>query len=338
MKVSLVILNWNGEKFLKEYLPSVIQYSQNSDCEIVVADNNSTDKSIELLQKDFPTVKIIRLDQNYGFAQGYNLALNQIVDSEYFVLCNSDILLKSDAVSPIIKMMDSNPEIAVAMPKIKSLQHPELFEYAGAAGGYIDKYGYPFCKGRILENVEKDEGQYNENSEIFWASGAFMVVRSEIYKNLGGLDSNFFAHMEEIDFCWRVKNAGYKIAYCSESEVYHLGGGTLNQGNPRKLFLNYRNSLKMLFKNLQPNKLLPILFIRMILDGCSAAIYLLQLKFSYFWSVLKAHFAFYASLPQLIKQRKVIKKTAKKYNHKEIYNGSIVYRCLVKKNKKYFKF
>lgn len=338
MKVSLVILNWNGEKMLREYLPSVIKYSQNADCEVVVADNNSTDGSINLLKSDFPEVKTIVLDQNYGFAKGYNLALSQITDSQYFVLCNSDILLKSDAVSPIIKMMDANPEIAVAMPKIKAINQPEMFEYAGAAGGYIDKFGYPFCKGRILENLEKDDGQYNENADIFWASGAFMVVRSNVYKNLGGLDENFFAHMEEIDFCWRVKNQGFRIAYCSDSEVYHLGGGTLNQGNPRKLFLNYRNSLKMLFKNLKPSRLIPILYCRMVLDGFSAGIYLIQLKFSYFWAVLKAHFAFYGSLPTLIKQRKELKKQAKNYSHKEMFDGSIVFQCLIKKRTKFFNF
>ncbi|MBQ3655411.1 MAG: glycosyltransferase [Bacteroidales bacterium] len=335
MKTSLVILNWNGENFLKEYLPTVVEFTQNADTEIVVADNNSTDNSLLLLEKNFPTVKIIRLDKNYGFALGYNKALAQIPDSEYFVLCNSDILLKSDAVSPIIKLMDSDKEIAACCPKIKALKNPEMFEYAGAAGGFIDKYGYPFCKGRILDTVEKDENQYNENSQVFWASGAFLVIRSDVFKKIGGFDENFFAHMEEIDLCWRIKNLGYKIVYCADSEVFHLGGGTLEQGNPRKLFLNYRNSLKMLMKNLAPKKLVLTLYIRMCLDGFSAGVYLLKLNFPYFFAVLKAHFSFYGNFFKLLKQRKLLKKEVKTYEHKEIYDKSIVYEYFVKKRKKY---
>ncbi|MBR6278473.1 MAG: glycosyltransferase family 2 protein [Bacteroidales bacterium] len=336
MKTSLVILNWNGENFLREYLPSVIKYTLNTDTEVVVADNNSSDNSLLLLKNDFKEVKVIKLDKNYGFALGYNKALAQITDSEYFVLCNSDVLLKSDAVGPIIKLMDSDKEIAACCPKIKSLKNPEMFEYAGAAGGFIDKYGYPFCKGRILNNLEQDLGQYNENSQVFWASGAFLVIRSDVFKKIGGFDEEFFAHMEEIDLCWRVKNQGYKIMYCADSEVFHLGGGTLEQGNPRKLFLNYRNSLKMLMKNLAPQKLFPTLYLRMCLDGLSAGVYLLQGKFSYFWAVFKAHLAFYGNFFKLLKQRKLLKKEVKTYKHKEIYNSSIVFQCLVKKRKKYF--
>ncbi|MCR4560628.1 MAG: glycosyltransferase family 2 protein [Bacteroidales bacterium] len=335
MKTSLVILNWNGENFLRDYLPSVITHTLNADTEVVVADNNSSDNSLLLLEKQFPSLKTIRLDKNYGFALGYNKALAQITDSEYFVLCNSDVLLKSDAVSPIIKLMDSNKEIAACCPKIKALKNPEMFEYAGAAGGFIDKFGYPFCKGRILDSVEKDENQYNELQEVFWASGAFLVIRAEIFRKVGGFDENFFAHMEEIDLCWRIKNLGYKIMYCPESEVFHLGGGTLEQGNPRKLFLNYRNSLKMLVKNLEPKKCFWTVFMRMILDGLSAGVYLLQRKFSFFGAVLKAHFALYKSLPKLLKERKQLKKQVKNYKHKEIYNKSIIFEYFVKKRKKY---
>lgn len=334
MKTSLVILNWNGENFLKEYLPSVVEFTQNADTEIVVADNNSTDNSLPLLQKDFQSVKVIKLDQNYGFAKGYNLALQQL-DSQYFVLCNSDVLLKSDAVSPVIKLMDSDKNIAACCPKIKSLKTPEMFEYAGAAGGFIDKFGYPFCKGRILETVEKDEGQYNKNGEVFWASGAFLVVRADVFKKTGGFDENFFAHMEEIDLCWRIKNEGFKIMYCADSEVFHLGGGTLGQGDPRKLFLNYRNSLKMLYKNLDDKQLFFTVLARMFLDGLSAAVYLCQLKFSYFWAVLKAHFAFYGCLGGLSKQRKALKNNVKNYKHSEIYSKSIIFEYFVKKRKKF---
>lgn len=335
MKTSVVILNYNGEKYLEEYLPSVIKYCQNADTEIVVADNHSTDKSLEILKNKFPETKTIVLDRNYGFAEGYNQALQQL-DSEYFVLCNSDILLKHDAVSPLIKILEDK-SVGAVMPKIKSLRQPENFEYAGAAGGFIDKYGYPFCRGRVLNNIERDNGQYNDNREIFWATGAFMAVNAEVYKKYGGLDKDFFAHMEEIDFCWRIKNIGYKVIYCADAEVFHLGGGTLNQGNPKKLFLNYRNSLKMMYKNLSPKKLFPIMFSRMILDGFSAIMYLLQLKFSYFAAVIKAHFAFYGSLKTLKNQRKELKKHITNYNHNEILNGSIIFNCLIKRQKEFSK-
>ena len=336
MKTSVVILNYNGEQFLQKYLPSIIEFSQNSTTEIVVADNKSTDNSLEVLKTQFPNIKTIELDCNYGFAEGYNRALQKL-DSQYFVLCNSDVLLKSDAVSPLIKILENDSQTAVVMPKIKSMTTPKNFEYAGAAGGFIDMFGYPFCRGRILTNIEQDNGQYNKNCEIFWASGAFMAVRADIFKKYGGFDANFFAHMEEIDFCWRIKNIGYKIVYCADAEVFHLGGGTLTQGNPQKLFLNYRNSLKMLFKNLSNKKLFPILFIRMTLDGFSAVVYLLQLKFKYFWAVVKAHIALYANLKTLFKQRKELKKLIKNYNHKEILNGSIIFKCLIKKQTEYSK-
>ncbi len=338
MKTSLVILNYNGEKMLAEYLPSVIKFTENSDTEVIVADNNSTDGSLKLLQEKFPSTRVIKLDRNYGFALGYNKALTEIPFSKYYVLCNSDILLKSDAVGPIIKLMDENSEIAACCPKIKSLRNPDEFEYAGAAGGYIDKFGYPFCKGRILDNIEKDFGQYNNNAEVFWASGAFMVVRKDIFEKLGGFDENFFAHMEEIDLCWRIKNLGYKIMYCANAEVFHLGGGTLENGNPRKMFLNYRNSLKMLYKNLEKKKLLPIIFSRLVLDGFSAMVYLFKLNFKYFAAVLKAHFAFYASIKTLKKQRKILEGKVQKHNHKEIFSGSIIFECLIKKHTKFFNF
>ncbi|MBO4373440.1 MAG: glycosyltransferase family 2 protein [Bacteroidales bacterium] len=339
MKTAVVILNFNGENLLKQYLPSIITNTQNSDCEIVVADNHSTDNSLKVLADEFPQVKVITLDQNYGFAQGYNLALQQI-NSDYYILCNNDIELHSDAITPLISLLENNENAAAAMPKIKSLRNPEMFEYAGAAGGFIDRFGYPFCRGRILDNVEQDNGQYNsvKNNQIFWATGAFMAVKAQVFKQLGGFDSSFFAHMEEIDLCWRIKNVGMDILYCPEAEVFHLGGATLKQGNPQKLYLNYRNCLKMMYKNLPPKSLIPTLWMRMILDGVSSAIYLCKLQFKYFFAVLKAHLAFYASLPKLISERKKLKKTAKKYYHNEIFNGSIVYRSIIKKQKTFFEF
>ena len=339
MKTAVVILNYNGEKLLRQYLPSVIKYAQNAECEIVVADNHSSDNSLKVLAEEFPQVRVITLDQNYGFAQGYNLALKQI-NSDYYILCNNDIELRSDAVSPLIHLLESKPNAAAAMPKIKSLRNPEMFEYAGAAGGFIDRYGYPFCRGRILDNVETDHHQYDtvKNNQIFWATGAFIAVRASVFNSLGGFDSSFFAHMEEIDLCWRIKNLGMDILYCPEAEAYHLGGATLQQGSPQKLYLNYRNCLKMMYKNLPPKRLVPTLWIRMIMDGASAAVYLCKLQFKSFFAVFKAHLAFYASLPKLIAQRKILKKTAKKYYHNEIFNGSIVYRSIIKKQKIFFEF
>lgn len=339
MKTAVVILNYNGEKLLRDYLPSVIKYANTSDCEIVVADNRSTDNSLQVLKDEFPQIKVVSLDQNYGFAQGYNLALQQI-NSDYYILCNNDIELRSDAITPLIALLDNNPNAAAAMPKIKSLRNPEMFEYAGAAGGFIDRYGYPFCRGRILENVEQDKGQYNtvKSNQIFWATGAFIAIKAQVFKELGGFDSTFFAHMEEIDLCWRIKNMGLDILYCPEAEVYHLGGATLQQGSPKKLYLNYRNCLKMMYKNLPPKRLIPTLWIRMIMDGASATVYLCKLQFKSFLSVFKAHLAFYASIPKLIKERKRLKTSAKKYYHNEILNGSIVYRSIIKKQKTFIEF
>lgn len=334
MKTSLVILNWNGEKFLRDYLPSVVRFCESADAEVVVADNASTDGSIALLKSDFPSVRIIQLDKNYGFAGGYNRALAQ-VDAEYYVLCNSDIELRMDAVSPLIRMMDADSEIAVSAPKLKSLHQPEMFEYAGAAGGFIDKYGYPFCRGRIMDTVERDEGQYNDSCEIFWATGAFMVVRSKVWKELGGLDDSFFAHMEEIDFCWRVRNKGYKLMYCADAEALHLGGGTLEQGNPRKIFLNFRNSLWMLMKNLPGKSLFITLYIRMMMDGASAMVYLCKLQFSYFWAVLRAHLAFYANIPRLWKARK--EQASDHGKNACVLDGSMVWRYMIRKQKTFNK-
>ena len=339
MKTAVVILNYNGEKLIRDYLPSVLRYAQTSDCEVVVADNNSSDQSLKVLSEEFPQVKVITLDQNYGFAQGYNLALQQI-NSDYFILCNNDIELRSDAITPLISLLERNPNAAAAMPKIKSLRNPEMFEYAGAAGGFIDRYGYPFCRGRILDNVEPDHHQYDtvKSNQIFWATGAFIAIKAQVFKETGGFDSTFFAHMEEIDLCWRIKNMGMDILYCPEAEVYHLGGATLQQGSPKKLYLNYRNCLKMMYKNLPPKRLIPTLWIRMILDGASSAVYLCKLQIKSFFAVFKAHLAFYASLPKLIAERKRLKKTAKKYYHSEILNGSIVYRSIIKKQKTFIEF
>ena len=284
-KVAIVILNWNGKKLLEKYLPSVVKYS--SDYDIYVADNGSTDDSIEFLQKYFPTVKIISLDRNYGFTGGYNRALFQI-ESDYFVLLNDDVQVTNDWISPIVNLMESDDKIAVCQPKLLSYADKQKFEYAGAAGGYIDYLGYPFCAGRIFEHLEKDEGQYNQTREVFWASGAAMFVKSVVFKQLGGLDERFFAHMEEIDFCWRVKNNGYKVMYCPDSKVYHYGGATLNKKQPKKTYLNFRNNLLLLYKNLPENQLQDVFRKRKYLDLLASFIFLLTSSKSESKAVLDA--------------------------------------------------
>lgn len=265
MKISVVILNWNGASMLRKYLPSVIRCSEGSDAEIVVADNASTDDSLSVLQ-DFKTVRTIVLDRNYGFAEGYNLALKQI-DSEYFLLLNSDVEIRQTGwLRPLLDYMDSHPDCAACQPKLMALREPGMFEYAGAAGGFLDRYGYPFCRGRILSTVEKDEGQYDTTADLLWATGAALMVRRLDYWNAGGLDGRFFAHMEEIDLCWRLRSMGRRIVCVPESKAYHLGGATLNQGNPRKTYLNYRNNLLMLYKNLPEKDLRHVMSVRTFLD------------------------------------------------------------------------
>ena len=308
----------------------IYKYSTNKDVEIYIADNNSTDDSVKFIENNFPQIKNIQLDENYGFAEGYNRALKQI-NAEYYILLNSDVEVTENWIMPIINKMNLDNSISAAMPKIKSYHNKIKFEYAGAAGGFIDKYGYPFCRGRILDTIEEDTGQYDNEKEIFWASGACMFIKAEIYNKLGGLDTDFFAHMEEIDLCWRMKNNDYKIMYYSDSEVFHVGGGALPNNSPYKLYLNYRNNLLMLYKNLPKRKLYTTLFIRMVLDGISALIYLLKFKFANFNAVFKAHISFYKLL-SVFRQKK---KEIDNYNNvnNEIYNKSIVYQYLIKKQK-----
>lgn len=293
IKTAIVILNWNGKKFLAQFLPSLIQNTQNTDSVIIIADNDSKDDSIEFLKTNYPDIKQIIFDKNFGFTGGYNRALAQI-EAEYFVLLNSDVEVTPNWLDPLINLLDSDKSIAAVMPKILSFSNRNEFEYAGAAGGFIDKYGYPFCRGRILGTIEKDLDQYNDTKEIFWATGACFVVRAELFSRIGGFDDDFFAHMEEIDLCWRFKNQGYKIAYCAQSAVYHVGGGTLPNNNPYKLYLNFRNNLILLYKNLPEELLMRILFTRLVLDGISALLFLARFSFSGFAVVFKAHLHFTA--------------------------------------------
>jgi len=334
LKTAVVILNWNGEKFLKQFLPSLIKNTSDPETEIIIADNDSKDDSIAFLNKNYPTLRQIILDRNYGYTGGYNRALKQI-KAEYFVLLNSDIEVSEGWLTPLIRMMDSDKTIAACQPKILSYDHKNDFEYAGAAGGFIDKYGYPFCRGRILNTIESDQGQYNESIDVFWATGASLVVRAEIFNKVGGLDDDFFAHMEEIDLCWRLKNMGYRIVYNPESVIYHVGGGTLPNNSPFKLYLNFRNNLFLLYKNLPKDTLFSILFIRMILDGLSAFTFLIKLSFKDFNAVLKAHLHFYKSLKKLREKRKKLLLNVEVSNHKELYKRSIVIDYFINKRKSF---
>jgi hypothetical protein len=331
-KTAVVILNWNGKGFLEQFLPSVVGFSAEAD--VWVADNGSTDGSIDFLREHFPTVKLLCFDQNYGFAGGYNMALKAI-DAEYFVLLNSDVEVTENWLAPLTDFMDANPDVAACAPKLLSYSQRTDFEYAGASGGFIDKYGYPFCRGRILGSIERDNGQYNDTRDVFWATGACLFVRSKLYSEAGGLDSDFFAHMEEIDLCWRLKNMGYRIAIVPQSTVYHVGGGTLPNNNPRKLFLNYRNNLFMLYKNLPDKKFRRTMITRMILDGLSTGLYLAKLQFGFLWAVLRAHIAFYKAIGTLRAKRKALQQKRKTQYHAECYNGSIVIGFYLR-NKKLF--
>ena len=334
IKTAIVILNWNGIEFLKKFIPIVVEESQNHENKVIVADNGSTDASVQWLKTNHPEVSLILLNKNYGFTGGYNRALKEI-EATYFILLNSDIEVSKNWLNPLIQIMESDQKIAACMPKIKAFNQKNSFEYAGAAGGFIDKYGYPFCRGRILNELESDLGQYNKPTEIFWASGACMMIRADLYKQSGGLDDDFFAHMEEIDLCWRLKNEGYKIVFQPESTVFHVGGGTLPNNSPQKIYLNYRNNLFLLYKNLNSNELSRTLFIRIVLDGSSAFMYLLQGRLNFFFAVFKAHIHFYKMLGEMREKRNRIqhKKRIKEIN--EVYKSSIVFDFFIRNKKKF---
>jgi GT2 family glycosyltransferase len=326
-----VILNWNGKKFLEKFLPSVISSSP-SYAEIIVADNNSSDDSVSFLQQSFPAVRVIKNSFNGGFAQGYNEALKH-VEAEYFVLLNSDVEVPGRWIEPVIEMMDRDPLIAAAQPKILSYNKKNFFEYAGAAGGYIDKFGFPFCRGRILEELEEDKGQYNEVKEIFWATGACLFIRSHCFNLAGGFDADFFAHMEEIDLCWRLKNQGYKIMYCPGSHVFHVGAGTLSKTSPHKTFLNFRNNLALLIKNHPPQWFFWKLFVRLMMDGLAGWKFLFAGQFSHLWAVLRAHYRFYMDLRKNLRKRRELKPVVKKYTTSAVYLYSIVFDFYLRGNR-----
>ena len=327
MSVAVVILNWNGKDFLKQFLPSVIKHS--TDATIYVADNASTDDSIEFLKSDFPALTLIEISKNLGFAGGYNKALKNLKE-DYFVLLNSDVEVTNNWISPIIELMNSDRSIAACQPKIRSFHQRNKFEYAGAAGGFIDSYGYPFCRGRLFDSLEEDNGQYDDVAEVFWATGACLFVRRDAYEEMEGLDEDFFAHMEEIDFCWRLKRSGCKIMVEPRSVVYHVGGGTLPKSNPQKTFLNFRNGLVLMLKNLPQKGLYAKLFARMVLDGIAAFKFLISGQPKDFWAVIRAHVAFHSNFSRTIEKR-----TGAYPEITGKFKGSIVYQYFIKKTTRF---
>lgn len=326
MKLAIIILNWNGKKLLEQFLPSVIQHSKGAD--IYVADNASTDDSIAFIKSNYPTITVIQNKENAGYAKGYNDALKS-VNADVFCLLNSDVEVTQNWLNPILNTFKEDTNTAVIQPKLLDYNKKDYFEYAGAAGGFIDKYGYPYCRGRIFNTVEKDLGQYNDSTEIFWASGACMFIKKDVFKELNGFDELYFAHMEEIDLCWRAKNLGYVIKYVGSSEIYHVGGATLKNSNPKKTFLNFRNSLFTLTKNAN-GFILGKIFVRLILDGIAAIKFLIEFKPKHTIAIIKAHFSYYYYLNQVLTQRKSIKNKIKYYSR-----TSIVYDYFVNRKTEY---
>jgi len=325
--VAVVILNWNGQALLEKFLPGVVK-SQYCNLQLVVGDNASTDNSVAFVRTNYPDIRLIINDHNYGFAEGYRKILEQ-VEADYYILLNSDVEVPENWIQPVIDQMESDPAIAVAQPKIKWQKDKTQFEYAGAAGGFLDLHGYPFCRGRLFDTVETDHGQYNESMEIFWASGAALFIKSKQWKEAGGLDPDFFAHMEEIDLCWRLKNLGYKVIYCPGAEIYHVGGGTLNASNPYKTYLNFRNNLIILQKNLPLSDAYFRISIRMCIDFIAWLHFLLQGKTDFAFAVNKAHYHFIQALIHNAKKRS--NKQIAFQKHTGQYPSSIVYDYFIKK-------
>ena len=331
-RVGVLILNFNGEDHLQKFLPSIISNSQ--DCDIIVGDNCSTDNSIHLLETSFQNVQVIQLDKNYGYAEGYNQLIKQ-VDNEFIALVNSDVEATPNWTDKLVSTLDANEKIVAVQPKILSYNQRQEFEYAGAAGGYIDRYGYPFCRGRVFTTIEEDLGQYDDTREVFWASGACFMVKKSAFEELGGFDGDFFAHMEEIDLNWRMHNSGYKVMYCGNSTVYHLGGGTLSYNNPHKTYLNFRNGWLMLLKNLPKSNRTAILFIRWLLDLASILFYVSKFQAANSFAVIRAHFYILLNIKKILIKRKV------NMSHAELGPGiapknfSLVWQYFFKKKRRF---
>lgn len=336
-RIAIVILNWNGAHLFSRFLPSVIEHSIGEGVTIYVADNGSTDNSVEYLTKNFPEIIILETGTNYGFAKGYNVALQKIT-ADYYILVNSDIEVTDNWLWTCIERLESNKQLAAIQPKVLSFNKRNYFEYAGAAGGFLDRWGFPFCRGRILSVTEEDTGQYDQPVSLMWATGACLFIRADVYRESGGFDDDFFAHMEEIDLCWRLKNQGWQIGFEPKSVVYHLGGATLSYQSPQKVYLNFRNNLWMLFKNLPKGKVFPVMFVRLVLDGIAAAHFLTVGQFSAFKAVFRAHMAFYASLKRLIHKRIELLPKVVKQQQPEIFKGSMVFRFYLRSQKKFSDF
>lgn len=319
--IAVVILNWNGRQLLEEFLPSVVANSP--EAQIYVADNASTDDSVAFVKDEFPNIQILQNTGNFGYAKGYNVALRD-VEEEIYALVNSDVEVTEGWLQPVLDLFERDNETAIIQPKILDYKNKSHFEYAGAAGGFLDKYGYPFCRGRIFETIEEDKGQYDDEAEILWASGACFFIRKAVYRELGGFDEDFFAHQEEIDLCWRAYNKNYKVRCCGASVIYHVGGATLSSNNPQKTFLNFRNSLWMILKNVPAEQLVPVILVRMVLDGVAGCRFLASGKFAHFFAILKAHYFFYFRFIYFLNKRQ-----SKQY--KNYYKTkSVVYAYFVK--------
>jgi GT2 family glycosyltransferase len=327
LKIAVAILNWNGLELLQTFLPSVVMHSK--DANVYVIDNNSSDKSIEYISENYPKVKIIKNESNSGYAGGYNQGLKKL-NEDIFILLNNDVEVTKDWLVPIRKIFETEPQVAVVQPKLLDYKNKAYFEYAGAAGGFLDRFGYPYCRGRIFDTVEKDIGQYDEDSNIFWASGASLAIRKDVFYKVGALDENYFAHQEEIDLCWRVLNSGFLVKYAKDSVVYHKGGSTLSAYNPQKTFLNFRNSLYNLIKNVKPPVSFLLVFIRLILDGVAGLKFLISGQFRHFFAILKAHVSFYVNFGAVFKKR------SKDFKIRKYSNiNSIVFQYYILKQKVY---
>jgi len=329
--VAVVILNWNGKPLLEKFLPSVIN-SNYPNLQIILGDNCSTDSSVDFVRTTYPMITVVENKRNYGFAEGYNRVLQQVT-ADYYILLNSDVEVPENWITPVIELMESDETIAAAQPKIKWQLDKSQYEYAGAAGGYLDQYAFPFCRGRIFDAVEQDLGQYNDVKEVFWASGAALFIKRKAWQLVGGLDGDLFAHMEEIDLCWRLKNLGYKVLFCPDAEVYHVGGGSLNATNPFKTFLNFRNNLVIMQKNLPKAEVFPMIFIRFFIDFAALIHFLLKGETKFAWAVSKAHLDFFKRLKQTNRKRTL--QQLPFHQHKGVFKSSIVYNYFIKKIKSF---
>jgi GT2 family glycosyltransferase len=331
MSIAVAILNYNGKQYLEEFLPSVIEHSKSA--QIWVIDNCSTDDSVAFIKSNHPSIQIIINESNGGFAKGYNDGLKHI-KADYYVLLNSDVLVTENWITPCIEVLEQDNQIAAVQPKVLSYKNRNSFEHAGAAGGFLDRNYYPFCRGRIFEIIEEDKGQYDDVKEIFWATGACLFIRSDKYHEFGGFDEDFFAHMEEIDLCWRLKRQNLKIFYCGLSHVYHVGGGTLSYMSPRKTYLNFRNSLFMIFKN-HNGPVITKIFHRLLYDTLGGVLFISKFQFRHFWAILRAHIALYINFKTLYRKRNSLKENAQNYNQAGLYNKNITIKKFINGVKKY---